>query len=273
MVLDPGSPTCRILFNSRDSQNRSEVWEGDFQLESKLVGSRYLKKIISTSDFPLYAKDGISLGGKYTDGKSQKILFMGWQVPESGHWMGELGAFELSTSKNFKIDSKALIEIGEEEPISISYGDSIQIDQEIHLWYGSTKVWDFGNGEMLHSIKVRTKSGDLWSTPKIAVNPIIGFAQAFSKPSILRINEKLFLAFSYRGNRTKYRIGFAEIDEKSGIAKSVRWGDFLPSQDPWENEMVEYPFLFSWKENVCMLYNGNGFGKTGFGLAVLDVEF
>ncbi len=34
--------------------------------------------------------------------------------------------------------------------------------------------------------------------------------------------------------------------------------------------MIEYPFVFDHKCNRYMLYNGNSYGKTGFGLAVLE---
>ena len=40
----------------------------------------------------------------------------------------------------------------------------------------------------------------------------------------------------------------------------------------WDSEMIEYPFIFEHKDRIYMLYNGNGFGKTGFGLAVLENE-
>jgi hypothetical protein len=34
--------------------------------------------------------------------------------------------------------------------------------------------------------------------------------------------------------------------------------------------MIEYPFVFDHADQRYMLYNGNGYGKTGFGLAILD---
>ena len=41
-----------------------------------------------------------------------------------------------------------------------------------------------------------------------------------------------------------------------------------PSQSGWDSDMIEYPCVFRHKQNF-MLYNGNGFGKTGIGIAVL----
>ena len=36
--------------------------------------------------------------------------------------------------------------------------------------------------------------------------------------------------------------------------------------------MICYPFVFEHKVNKYMLYNGNDYGKDGFGLAVLESE-
>ncbi len=42
--------------------------------------------------------------------------------------------------------------------------------------------------------------------------------------------------------------------------------------DGWDSEMIDYPFDFDHKGHRYMLYNGNGYGKTGFWLAVLEKE-
>ena len=41
----------------------------------------------------------------------------------------------------------------------------------------------------------------------------------------------------------------------------------LASVDDWDSEMQCYPHLFRCDEKVYLLYNGNAFGKAGFGLA------
>ena len=38
----------------------------------------------------------------------------------------------------------------------------------------------------------------------------------------------------------------------------------------WDSEMQCYPHVFKCDDNVYMLYNGNEFGRYGFGLAVLN---
>jgi hypothetical protein len=73
--------------------------------------------------------------------------------------------------------------------------------------------------------------------------------------------------YSYRGE--SYRIGYAESDD------GVRWvrkdGEvgIDVSLDGWDSEMIEYPFVFDHGGRRYMLYNGNSYGMTGIGLAVL----
>jgi hypothetical protein len=77
--------------------------------------------------------------------------------------------------------------------------------------------------------------------------------------------------FSYRsGTGTPYRIGYARSDDASSWDLRLQESGIDVSSSGWDSEMIEYPFVFDHKGERFMLYNGNGYGKTGFGLAVLD---
>jgi predicted GH43/DUF377 family glycosyl hydrolase len=74
--------------------------------------------------------------------------------------------------------------------------------------------------------------------------------------------------YSYRGSRN--RIGYA--DSEDGISWERKDGEagIDVSASGWDSEMIEYPFVFDHDGERYMLYNGNGYGKTGIGLAVLE---
>ena len=68
-----------------------------------------------------------------------------------------------------------------------------------------------------------------------------------------------------------YRIYCAES------ADGISWDrraepDIGVSDSGWDSEMVEYPFVFDHKSDRYMLYAGNDFGRTGFGLARLEMD-
>ena len=44
--------------------------------------------------------------------------------------------------------------------------------------------------------------------------------------------------------------------------------DLTTSVDGWDSEMLEYASVKKYKNKYYMIYNGNGFGKTGFGYAI-----
>ena len=63
------------------------------------------------------------------------------------------------------------------------------------------------------------------------------------------------------------------MEIKDALEKRRAFRSFAPvdidvSLVGWDSEMIEYPFVFEHKNKRYMLYNGNHYGKTGFGIAV-----
>ena len=70
----------------------------------------------------------------------------------------------------------------------------------------------------------------------------------------------------------KYRIGHAKTSDGKQWQLSLDDTGIAVSEEDWDSEMIEYPFVFDHVEQRNMLYNGNGYGKSGFGLATLMNE-
>jgi hypothetical protein len=79
--------------------------------------------------------------------------------------------------------------------------------------------------------------------------------------------------FSYRsGSGEKYRIGYAHCENNKHWRLRLENSGIDVSCDGWDAEMIAYPFVFDHRGVRYMLYNGNGYGKSGFGLAMLEQE-
>jgi hypothetical protein len=74
--------------------------------------------------------------------------------------------------------------------------------------------------------------------------------------------------YSCRGK--SYRIGYAESEDGRQWQRLDALAGIDVSPSGWDSEMIEYPFVFDHNGQRYMLYNGNGYGKTGFGLAELE---
>lgn len=256
----------RVYYTGRNKNNQSSVSYVDIDIVLNKVVYDHKETIVEFGDENSFYSHGISLGNMWQQDGNKYIGFMGWQVPDKQHWRGDIGKFNLDTK-----EITTLLSISEEDKISLSYPFVIKEDNIYKMWYGSTISWTSENDEMIHAIKYAiSNDGIIWNHKGIAIPYEIGKAQAFSRPTVLKLNEKYHMWFSYRsGDGTPYRIGYAQsnngenwnIQEDSGITVS---------NTGWDSEMICYPYVFEHKQKIYMLYNGNSYGKYGFGLAICN---
>ena len=219
--------------------------------------------------------DGVSLGNLYEVNGDLYLLFMGWQNPPKAHWRGDIGRLRFHQDTSLSLDSaKPFLGADATDPISLSYPWVLPKEGGgYEMWYGSTLAWDAGNGEMLHVLHhASSRDGHCWQRHGLAIPHRLGVAQAFSRPTVVPSSQGgLDMWFSYRSGRgTPYRIGYAcSVDGKIWDSRPELSGIDVSSTG-WDSEMIEYPFVFDHEGSRFMVYNGNGFGKTGFGLAVLE---
>lgn len=66
-----------------------------------------------------------------------------------------------------------------------------------------------------------------------------------------------------------YRIGYAYSNDLINWERDDSKSGIDVSKEGWDSQMQCYPHTFQLDEKIYMLYNGNEFGRFGFGLAVL----
>ncbi len=142
------------------------------------------------------------------------------------------------------------------------------------MWYVSGNRWEMENNRPKHYYNIKyaeSADGVNWDRRGIVC---IDFKSedehAIARPSVLKENGIYKMWHSYRGK--SYRIGYAESRDGLHWERKDREVGIDVSVSGWDSEMIEYPFVFDHKGERYMLYNGNGYGKTGIGLAVLAKE-
>ena len=267
----------RVFYSGRDKENRSSVGAIDIDIVKRKVIREYNNPFFEHGSEDSFYANGVSIGNCYEVNGVQYMLFMGWQNPKDSHWRGDIGRLIIKPDLTLELESQTpFISTDTIDPISLSYPWVIKSTKDCYcMWYSSVTTWDAGNGEMLAPIKFASSAnGHNWNREGLAVPYELGIAQAFSRPTVVGSIETGYeMWFSYRsGNGEKYRIGYAF--SKNGKSWQLALGEvgIDVSQEGWDNEMIEYPFVFDHKGQRYMLYNGNDYGKTGFGLAVLVYE-
>ena len=64
--------------------------------------------------------------------------------------------------------------------------------------------------------------------------------------------------------------GYAESNDGLEWKRKDEEVGIETSDNGWDSEMLAYPYIYKHNEKIYMFYNGNGFGKSGFGYAELE---
>lgn len=264
----------RIFYSGRNSENKSSVGFVDMDLKKLKIIYYPQNPVFTYGDKNTFYSHGVSIGNLYKDNNGNSfILFMGWHIPENQHWYGVIGRLALINNQDLLLyPTHPFMPLDNEDNISLSYPFVLFHNNEYKMWYGSTMTWDAGNNEMIHVIKYATSAdGIYWKKHGVAIPYETGIAQAFSRPSVIIDSYGYHMWYSYRkGDGTTYRVGYAHSNDGINWIRKDDEAGINVSSSGWDSEMICYPFVFDFDGKRYMLYNGNSFGKYGFGLAILE---
>jgi hypothetical protein len=283
MVSHAANPTpvllsddvVKVYFTCRDENNRSHITSVDIDLkESFKVLNIEGKPLLEPGDLGYFDDSGAAVGC-YLEHQGQKfIYYLGWNLKVTVPWQNSIGLAlaSVGSDKFFKYSRAPILDRSNEDPFSISYPSVLIEDGKFRMWYGSNLTWGSNQNQMNHVIKyAESQDGIHWDrTNQICIDLKHPNEYAISRPHVLKINNLYRMWYSFRGNGdlTTYRIGYAESqDGVEWIRKDERAGIDV-SESGWDSEMICYPSIFFHRGRYFMLYNGNGYGKTGFGIAV-----
>jgi hypothetical protein len=170
------------------------------------------------------------------------------------------------------------------EPFLIADPFVLKIGADFHMWYIFGTQWQApssadGQAERVYKIgHALSRDGVAWDRGGHAIiTSKLHRDECQALPSVLYHEGRYHMVFCYRdvtGFRTRsdssYRLGYAYSDD---LHNWIRDDDTLGldvSPDGWDSGMMCYPHLFAHDDKVWLLYNGNQFGREGFGLAVLE---
>jgi hypothetical protein len=165
-------------------------------------------------------------------------------------------------------------------------GDSFVIyeNQEYHMWYMYGWKWfldPIANlPERVYKIAYASSNdGIQWlrDSSRNMIENVIGDNECQALPTVIKIGDCYHMYFCYRhatdfrkNSDRAYKLGYAySFDKRIWIRDDKNKGINL-SASGWDSQMMCYPHIFELDRKIYLLYNGNEFGKFGFGLAELS---
>ncbi|PZP87250.1 MAG: hypothetical protein DI582_00320 [Azospirillum brasilense] len=171
------------------------------------------------------------------------------------------------------------------EPCMVGDGFVLQQHGQFHMWYIFGTGWQHYAGsahpERIYKIAhARSADGIAWHKPndgQAIIPNVLGDDECQALPTVLHIGGRYHMLFCYRyasdfrSNPARgYRLGYAHSTDLLHWTRDDAALGFTPSGHGWDSSMQCYPHLFAWDKDVYLLYNGNHFGREGFGLARLE---
>jgi hypothetical protein len=155
------------------------------------------------------------------------------------------------------------------------------IDGIFHMWYIFGTKWVrpemSKSPERFYKIAHATSAdGTNWARDGkyIIENCITDECQAL--PTVFKFNDIYHMYFCFRNAydfrenaHNSYRLGYAYSSDLINWQRDDTKCGINVSNQSWDSEMMCYPNVFECDGDIYMLYNGNEFGKYGFGLAKL----
>ena len=276
VAVATGGNRYRVYVTCRDAPGRSHI--GHFELglsdDTPTVGP--LSGLPSLSPGPLGVFDDSGAMTSWVcdlDGR-QYHYYTGWNLGVTVPFYLNVGVAisEDGGSTMCRFSEGPILARSFKDPVLTASPCVLRLEGLWKMWYVSAAKWIRDDDAPKHYYHIRyaeSHDGLTWHpTGRVCIDFKDENEYAISRPCVLYESGGYRMWFSHRG--TTYRIGYAESQD--GILWNRRDQDvgLDVSSSGWDSEMIEYPFVFRRGKKLYMLYNGNGYGRTGIGLAVLD---
>ncbi|HHW76447.1 MAG TPA: hypothetical protein GX399_05350 [Xanthomonadaceae bacterium] len=162
------------------------------------------------------------------------------------------------------------------EELHIRGGPWVIAEQgRFRMWYAAGEGWRevAGKYEPTYELRyIESQDGMNWPERGTTVLAPGNGEHAFGRPYVLKTENGYKMHYSIRKTQfAAYRLGYAvSFDGLTWQRRDDDLGLDVGAPGDWDSQAIAYAAEFESADRVWLLYNGNDFGGTGFGLAVRE---
>ncbi|MGR9036839.1 MAG: hypothetical protein ACU83O_09660 [Gammaproteobacteria bacterium] len=209
-------------------------------------------------------------GGRY-------MYYVGFEIPANIRYRLFTGlAVQKPKQEEFARHSRAPVLDRTNAELYFRCGPYVKFENDqFHMWYVAGSEWVEVEGKQVPHYDIRyarSRDGTDWPDEgKILIKVSGDNEHGFGRPFVIAGDQGWRMFYSVRSvSRRAYKLGYAESsDGMNWIRKDGEIGLDV-SEEGWDSQAVCYAAVVELKGREYMFYNGNGFGETGFGVAVRE---
>lgn len=202
------------------------------------------------------------------------LFYAGYQIPNDVRFI-VLGGLAVSSDDGETFErlyQTPFMERTNTEPLfrvphSVLFEDGIW-----KIWYGGGSVFLGGKNKTLPVYDIRyleTPSLDALPVEGKVCLTVDGNEHRLGRPSVFKDNGLYKMFFGYGTEEIPYRLSYAESQDGVHWIRHDAALNLELSSEGWDSEMMAYPCCVKTSKSVFLFYNGNQYGKDGFGYAEL----
>jgi hypothetical protein len=212
----------------------------------------------------------------YTHSDGTKYLYyFGWQLlVKTARYLFAGLAVSIDGGNTFKRHQQTpILERLNSEKFLRSTMSILKEDELYRCWYGSSnKIIDI-HGHLVPSYNIRhttSKDGIVWEASKACLRFKDPKEFALIRPWVIKESGLYKMFYSVRKIDEGYSLGYAESGDGHIWQRKDSEIGIGVSKFGWDSEMVCFTSIADHGGNRYMFYNGNNYGESGFGAAILE---
>ena len=274
----------RIYFGTRDGAGRSHTSFIEVDRENpRQVTYVHDSPVLEFGNPGTFDDSGIMPSWLVKHEGRKYLFYIGWNREVTVSYRLAIGlAISEDGGRTFqKVSEGPICDRAVDEPYFNTAPSVMFEDGRWRMWYVSCTGWERIHDwpEPRYHIKYAESADALhWRKTGIVCIDYDAAAHAIGRPCVFKDGDSYKMFYSYRGisdyrsdPSQSYRLGYAESAD--GLTWKKKEGEVIArSETGWDSEMICYCFRFESAGKTYLFYNGNGFGKTGFGYAALESD-
>lgn len=273
--LEPRNGYQRVYCSGRDAHGRGQIGYVDLDLADPERPPRPGERpVLGPGPLGAFDDNGVTMSWLVTRDGRTLLYYTGWTLGVTVPFYFYIGAAASDDGgETFQRLSPApILERNAVDPYLTASPCVLVEDDRWRMWYVSCLGWEAVGEQVKHTYHIRyaeSADGLHWErSGQVCVDFASPDEYAFGRPCVVRDPDGYRMWYCVRG--AAYRLGYAESGDGLHWERKDAEAGLELSAEGWDAEMQAYPFVFDHAGRRYLLYNGNGYGKTGFGLAVLD---
>lgn len=203
------------------------------------------------------------------------LYYFGWQKGVKVRYCLFAGlAIGHEEGKAFTRYSKVPILDRSDDELFLRSAPFVIPDSNLHkMWYVAGSEWINVKGKEIPTYNLRyleSEDGLSWGKKGRICLELSGTDEiGFGRPYVIKENQGYRMWYSIRIISKGYRIGYAESKNGLNWERNDHVVGIDVSESGWDSEMICFPAVVDIGKKRYMFYNGNNYGETGFGVAIL----